>query len=132
MASIFTKIIERELPAHIVAEDAHYLAFLDRYPIAKGHTLVVPKQEVAYIFDLEDSVLAGLHVFAKQVAKGLQQVVPCTRIGLAVVGLEVPHTHLHLIPIHTIGDMDSTNPKLKFTDEALAALATQVKAAMER
>lgn len=127
MASIFTKIINGEIPCHKVAETADYLAFLDIRPQALGHTLCIPKQEVDYIFDLEDDQLAGLLVFAKKVAKALKASVPCKRIGVAVIGLEVPHAHVHLIPIQAISDMTFKEPLLIPNDE-LASLAQQIAA----
>ena len=127
MASIFTKIINREIPAYIVAEDDRFLAFLDINPLAKGHTLVVPKNEVDYIFDLGDEELAGLHVFAKRVAGAIEKVVSCERIGVTVIGLEVPHAHVHLIPINSIGDMNFSNPKLKLSGEEFKEIADQIK-----
>ena len=127
MASIFTKIINREIPAHIVAENDHYLAFLDINPLAEGHTLVVPKKEVDYIFDLDDDTLAGMQVFSKSVAKAIEKAVPCLRVGIAVVGLEVPHAHVHLIPINKIDDINFTRPKLKLTQEELALTCNRIK-----
>lgn len=129
MSSIFTKIIQRQIPAHIVYEDDHYLAFLDVMPLVPGHILVVPKKEIDYIFDLEDSELEGLMVFAKKVAQALRKTVPCKRIGVSVIGLEVPHTHVHLVPMHTADDLNFTKPKLKPTTEELASMAAQVRAA---
>jgi len=131
MASIFTKIINREIPGHIVAEDDNYLAFLDINPLKKGHTLVIPKAEVDYIFDLDDETLAGLHLFAKKVAKGIEHVVPCARIGVTVMGLEVPHAHVHLIPIDGMSDMNFANPKLNFTQEELAGIAAEISRAID-
>ena len=106
MASIFSKIIAGEIPCYKVAEDDNFLAFLDIKPLAKGHTLVIPKEEVDYIFDMPDELLAELHIFAKKVAKGIEKVVECERIGIAVLGLEVAHAHVHLIPINDIGDIN--------------------------
>lgn len=106
MSSIFTKIIQGEIPSHKILEDDYHFAFLDIRPIKEGHTLVIPKREVDYIFDLEDSLLASLHVFSKKVAKAIEKAIPCTRIGMTVVGLEVPHTHIHLIPINGVHDID--------------------------
>ena len=126
MSSLFTQIINRELPSHIVAEEADYMAFLDIQPIAKGHTLVVPKREVDYLFDLDDTTLAGLMLFAKQVAKGIQQVIPCLRVGMAVVGLEIPHAHIHLVPLNSLDDIDFKQPKLKLSQEELGQLAKQL------
>ncbi len=128
--SIFTKIINREIPAHIVAEDDHYLAFLDINPLTEGHTLVVPRMEVDYIYDLEDEVLAGLHVFAKKVAIGIRQVVPCARIGVAVIGLEVPHAHVHLVPLNSMADIDFGRPKLHPSQESLAEVAQKIRGAV--
>lgn len=128
MASIFTRIINREIPAYIVAEDEHYIAFLDINPLVVGHTLVVPKQEVDFIFDLEDHALAGLSVFAKKVAHAMKKAVPCTRIGVAVIGLEVPHTHIHLVPMNTMGDINFTKAKLSPSKEELSAVAEKIKA----
>ncbi len=130
MASIFTQIIDRTIPAHIVAESAQYLAFLDIRPIAWGHTLVIPKQEIDYLFDLEDTTLGGLVLFAKQVAQGLQQVVPCLRVGMAVIGLEVPHAHIHLVPLHSAYDIDFRKPPLSYNPADLAKLAAQLKSAI--
>ena len=110
MATIFSKIVRGEIPAYKVAETDKFLAFLDIRPLKKGHTLVIPKQEVDYIFDVEDELLAELMIFSKKVAIGLKKAIPCTRIGMSVIGLEVPHAHVHLIPIHAIGDMNFANP----------------------
>lgn len=131
MASIFTKIINREIPGHIVAEDDQFIAFLDIMPLAKGHVLVVPKVEVDYMYDLEDEVLAGLHIFSKKVAKGLKKSVPCLRIGVAVIGIEVPHTHVHLIPLNSMEDINFTRPKLKPSAEQLAGMAALIKSNIE-
>lgn len=127
MPSIFTRIVNGEIPCHKVAEDDRYLAFLDINPLREGHTLVVPKVEVDYLFDLEDPVLEGLLPFAKRVAKKIQRVVPCTRIGVTVIGLEVPHAHVHLIPIDGVHDMEFSRPKLKFTAEEMSALAERIR-----
>ncbi|HOY21047.1 MAG TPA: HIT family protein, partial [Haliscomenobacter sp.] len=108
MASIFTRIINGEIPCHKVAETEDYFAFLDIRPMAVGHTLVIPKKEVDYIFDLEDEQLTGLHLFAKKVAKALEATVPCKRIGMAVIGIEVPHVHIHLIPLNSLQDITFT------------------------
>lgn len=126
MASIFSKIIAGEIPSHKIAEDERYYAFLDIFPVAKGHTLVVPKKEVDYIYDLDDETLAGLHIFAKKVAKAIEKAVPCERIGVAVVGLEVPHAHVHLIPINSMADMDFANKK-QMTQEQLAEIAQKIR-----
>ena len=131
MATIFTKIVQGEIPCHKIAEDDKYLAFLDISPLAKGHTLVIPKQEVDYIFDLEDDVLAGLNVFAKKVAKAIDKSVECKRVGVAVIGLEVPHTHIHLIPINNIGDVNFANPKLSFSQGEFAEIAETIRKNLE-
>ncbi len=127
MATIFTKIINGEIPSYKVAEDDNFYAFLDINPLAKGHTLVVPKKEVDYMFDLDDETLAGLHIFAKKIAKAIEKAVPCKRIGTTVIGLEVPHAHLHLIPIKGINDMNFEKPKLKFTDEEFKQILEDIK-----
>ncbi|HPU46616.1 MAG: HIT family protein [Bacteroidales bacterium] len=129
MSSIFTKIVNREIPAYIVAEDENYLAFLDINPLAKAHTLVIPKKEVDYIFDLDDESLAGLWIFAKKVAKAIDKYMEgeAIRTGVAVVGLEVPHAHIHLVPIKNITDIDFTRPKLKFSSEELQNIAEGIK-----
>lgn len=127
MASIFTKIIKREIPGHIVAEDENFIAILDIMPLVLGHTLVIPKKEIDYIFDLDDETLAAMQVFAKKVAIGLKKAVPCKRIGVTVIGLEVPHTHIHLIPMNTMGDVNFSNPKLRPTQEELSRTAARIK-----
>jgi len=128
MASIFTKIVKGEIPAYKVAENDKFLAFLDIFPLAKGHTLVIPKQEIDYIFDIEDDLLGEYMVFAKKVAKAIEAVVPCERIGVAVVGLEVPHSHIHLIPINNVDDINFAKPKLKLSEEEFNEIATKIKA----
>jgi histidine triad (HIT) family protein len=127
MASIFTKIINREIPAEIIAEDDHYIAFLDIMPLVKGHVLVVPKKEVDYIFDLDDETLSGLHVFSKYVAKAIDKTIKCTRVGVAVIGLEVPHVHIHLVPLRTMDDINFNRPKLKLSKEELSEIAGQIR-----
>jgi histidine triad (HIT) family protein len=127
MASIFTRIINREIPGHIIAEDSKYIAFLDVFPLVTGHTLVVPKQEVDFIFDLDDESLAGLNVFAKKIAHAIKKAVPCKRIGVAVIGLEVPHTHIHLVPMNGMGDLNFLNPKLDPGHEALSHVAEKIR-----
>ncbi|MBN2668886.1 MAG: HIT family protein [Bacteroidales bacterium] len=126
MSTIFTKIINREIPAYIVAEDERFIAFLDVFPIAKGHVLVVPKIPVDYIFNLEDDILSDLHVFSKKVAKAVEKVIPCKRIGIAVIGLEVPHTHIHLVPINSVTDIDFSKPKLKLEDTEMKSIAQAI------
>jgi len=129
MASIFTRIIKGEIPCHKLAEDERYLAFLDINPLREGHTLVIPKMEVDYLFDLDDDVLAGMLPFARSVARKIRSVVPCERIGLTVIGLEVPHAHIHLIPIDGMHDMEFSRAKLKMTPEAMTALAQRIRTA---
>jgi len=127
LASVFSKIVTGEIPSYKVAETDTCLAFLDVYPIAKGHVLVIPKKETDYIFDLDDKSLADLHVFAKRVAKAIEKVVSCKRIGMAVVGLEVPHAHIHLIPLQGAHDINFERPKLKFTKEEMQELAQKIQ-----
>ena len=128
MASIFTKIINREIPANIVAEDDSYIAFLDINPLREGHTLVVPKKEVDYIFDMDHQSLAGLFSFAKRVARAIEAAVECNRIGISVIGLEVPHAHVHLVPIDSMDDINFSNMKLSFSREEMAKMADKIKA----
>lgn len=130
MPSIFSRIVAREIPAHIVAEDENYLAFLDINPLAHGHTLVIPKKEVDYIFDLDDATLGGLHVFSKKIAKAIESVVPCERIGVTVIGLEVPHAHVHLVPIRNVDDMNFGHMKLSPSKDDLAGMAQKIKKAV--
>jgi histidine triad (HIT) family protein len=127
MSTLFTKIINREIPAEIVAEDENYIAFLDIMPLVKGHVLVVPKQEVDYIFNLHPDTLSGLFVFAQKVAKAIDNTIKCTRVGVAVIGLEVPHVHVHLVPLRTMDDINFTRPKLKLSKEELAAIAETIR-----
>lgn len=129
MASLFTKIINREIPGHIVAENDQFIAFLDIMPLVMGHTLVVPKKEIDYIFDHDDETLGAMMGFSKQVAARIKRVVNCKRIGIAVIGLEVPHTHLHLVPMNTMDDINFTRPKLKPSPEDLAKMAEQIRKA---
>ncbi|KOY86997.1 HIT family hydrolase [bacterium 336/3] len=126
MASIFSRIAAGEIPCHKIAETEQFLAFLDISPVAKGHTLVIPKKEIDYIFDLDDELLAGLHIFSKKVAKAIEKVVSCERIATAVVGLEVPHAHIHLIPINSMADMNFANKK-NMSQEELAQVAEQIR-----
>lgn len=127
MATIYTKIINREIPAEIIAEDDNYIAFLDIMPLVKGHVLVVPKLEVDYIFDLDDETLSGLHIFAKNVAKAIDKTIKCTRVGVAVIGLEVPHVHIHLVPLRTMDDINFARPKLKLSKEELAEIGEKIR-----
>ena len=131
MASIFTKIINREIPGHIVAENDNYIAFLDINPLVEGHVLVVPKKETDYIFDLEDDLLSGLHLFAKKVAKGIEQSVECKRIGVAVIGLEVPHVHIHLVPLNSMNDINFNKDKLNPSQDELEKMANKIKGAID-
>ena len=130
MASIFSRIIAGEIPCYKVYEDEKYFAFLDINPLAKGHTLVIPKREEDYIFDLSDEELSGLILVAKKIGMGIEKVVSCERIGLTVIGLEVPHTHVHLIPINGIGDMNFANPRVKLSQEEFGELAKAIQEAI--
>ncbi len=132
MASIFTKIINGEIPSYKVAEDENYYAFLDIFPIAKGHTLVIPKNETDYIFDIDDEEYKGLFLFAKKVGKAVETIIDCERIGLTVLGLEVPHAHIHVVPINTVYDIDFSKPKLQFTQEEFEKLADQISTAFNK
>ena len=127
MASIFTRIINGEIPAYKVAEDDFFLAFLDINPLAKGHTLVIPKKEVDYIFDLDDTLYPGFFQFSKKVAKALKTSVKCERIGVAVVGLEVPHAHIHLVPINNVGDINFLAPRVQLSKDELQEIADKIK-----
>lgn len=127
MPSIFTKIVNGEIPCYKIAETDDYLAFLDVFPLKQGHTLVIPKKEINYLFDLDDELYKGLLLFSKKVAKAIEQVIPCKRIGVAVIGLEVPHAHIHLIPIDTVGDTNFSNPKLKLSQEEFQEIADKIK-----
>lgn len=129
MASIFTRIVNGELPCHKVAEDDQFLAFLDITPVREGHVLVVPKQEVDYIFDLEDQLLSEMMIFSKKVARQIKAAIPCNRVGVTVIGLEVPHAHIHLIPIDSLHDMDFTAERASFSHDELAEIATKIRTA---
>jgi len=126
MATIFSRIVTGEIPSYKVAEDERYFAFLDINPLRKGHTLVIPKQETDYIFDLDDEKLSGLFIFAKKVAAAIREAVPCKRIGVAVLGLEVPHAHVHLVPMDSMEDVNFRNPKLKLTPEEFSNIAKSI------
>lgn len=126
MASIFTKIINGEIPSYKIAEDEKCYAFLDISPLAEGHTLVVPKQEVDYIFDLDDELLTHLHLFAKKVAKAMKEVIECEKIGMAVIGLDVRHTHIHLVPLKEVGDLNFARPKLELPKERMLEIANLI------
>ncbi len=127
MSTIFTKIVNREIPCHLIAEDDRFLAFLDVMPLVEGHTLVIPKQEIDYIFDLEPEVLGDLMKFAQKIAPAIKKAIPCKRVGVAVIGLEVPHAHVHLVPMNRMLDINFSQEKLKPTQESLAATATLIK-----
>jgi histidine triad (HIT) family protein len=126
MSTLFSKIVKGEIPCHKVAENDQFLAFLDIMPLVKGHVLVIPKREEDYIFDLEDEELAAMMVFAKNVARKMKKVLPCRKIGVTVIGLEVPHAHIHLIPINGIADMDFSREKLSFSAEELSETASLI------
>jgi histidine triad (HIT) family protein len=132
MASIFSKIVNGEIPAHVVAETADYLAFLDVSPLVMGHVLVIPKKEVDYIFDMDEESYFGLTLFAKIVATGLKEAFPCKKVGVAVIGLEVPHVHIHLIPMNNVSDMNFSKEKLQPTQEALEEAAAKIKTVLTR
>jgi len=127
MPTIFSRIINGEIPCYKIAEDEYYFAFLDINPVKKGHTLVIPKVETDYIFRLDDQTLAGLFVFAKKAGLAIEKAIPCERIGIAVMGMEVPHAHIHLIPMENEGDLNFKNPKLKFTPEEMNAIAGNIR-----
>ena len=126
MASIFSRIVAGVIPCYKVAEDENYFAFLDINPMVKGHTLVIPKREVDYFFDLTDEEIAAMQIFAKKVAEGIKRAVPCVKVGQAVLGLEVPHAHIHLVPMQSERDMLFTNPKLKLTPEEFTEIAAKI------
>jgi len=125
--TIFSKIVAGEIPAYVVAESIDYLAFLDINPLAEGHVLVIPKKEVDYLFDLDDELYTGLQLFAKIVATAMKKAIPCKRIGVAVIGLEVPHAHIHLIPMNRVDDLNFARPKLSFTPEQLKETAEKIR-----
>ena len=127
MASIFSKIVAGEIPCHKIAETDDYLAFLDVFPLVEGHVLVIPKKEVDYLFDLEDPLYQGLMQFAKSVAVGLKKAIPCNKVGVAVIGLEVPHAHIHLIPMNQVSDMNFSKPKLSLSTERLKEIAEKIR-----
>lgn len=129
MASLFSKIINGEIPCHKVAENENFIAFLDVFPLVKGHTLIVPKKETDYIFDLSENELSGILLFSKEVAAKIRKVCPCKRIGISVIGLEVPHAHVHLVPINSSDDLNFTRQKLKLSQEELAEIADSIRKA---
>lgn len=127
MASIFSKIIKGEIPSYKIAENESFFAFLDVMPVAKGHVLVVPKKEVDYIFDLEDDLLNSILAFSKPIAKAIEKAIPCKRIGVSVIGLEVPHVHVHLVPLNTMNDINFTKPKLKIHETEMEDIRDRIK-----
>jgi len=127
MATLFTRIIQGEIPCHKIAENDKFIAFLDITPVAKGHTLVVPKMEVDYFFELNNDLLAEINLFAKEVASKLQRTIPCRRIGVAIIGLEVAHAHVHLIPLNTMADINFSAARLQMSSDELAGLATEIR-----
>lgn len=129
MATLFTQIVEGKIPCHKIAENDDFLAFLDISPLATGHTLVIPKKEVDYFFDLEDDLLAQINLFAKDVAKKIKIAIPCKRIGVAIIGLEVPHAHVHLVPLQNVSDINFERPKMHVTQEELAETAKKIREA---
>ncbi len=130
MASVFTRIVRGEIPSYKIAEDDNYFAFLDINPLAKGHTLVITKQETDYLFDLDDELLAGMQVFAKKIALAIDAVMDCKRVGVVVLGLEVPHAHIHLIPINSLYDTEFSRPKLKLSPEEFEEIAEKIRSAL--
>jgi histidine triad (HIT) family protein len=126
MASIFTRIVNGEIPCYKVAEDEHHLAFLDIFPLAVGHVLVIPKNEVDYLFDLTDDEFSGLMMFSKRVAVALKKAVPCLKVGIAVLGLEVPHAHIHLVPLNSESDINFAKPKLKLSNDEFLEIASRI------
>ena len=127
MASVFSRIVKGEIPCYKIAETDNYLAFLDVFPLAKGHTLVIPKKETDYIFDIPEEEFAGLHSYSQKVAKAIEKAIPCKRIGVAVIGLEVPHAHIHLIPLQTVSDINFSLPKLTLAKEELEEIAEKIR-----
>ncbi len=130
MAGIFAKIAKGEISSYKIAEDERYFAFLDINPLVKGHTLIIPKEETDYLFDLNDDLLAGMMVFSKKIAKAIEKVIPCNRIGVAVLGLEVPHAHIHLVPINSEADISFSRPKLKLSEAEFQEIATKIRAGL--
>ena len=131
MSSIFSKIVSGEIPSYKVAENEKFLAFLDINPLAKGHTLVIPKKEVDYLFDIDDDLLGEMMIFSKKVGRAIDAVIPCERVGMTVIGLEVPHAHIHLIPINSIYDMDFKQPKKNFSEKEFADTAEEIQKKVE-
>ena len=131
MASIFSRLIAGELPAYVIAENEHFFAFLDVFPIVRGHVLVVPKVEVDRFFDVSDDLLRAWLVFAKPIALAIEKAIPCKRVGVSVIGLEVPHAHMHLVPMQSADDLNFTRPKLQLTNEEMLAIQTAIVSAMK-
>lgn len=129
MATLFTQIVEGKIPCHKIAENEDFLAFLDISPLATGHTLVIPKKEIDYFFDLDDDLLAKINLFAKEVATQIKSAIPCKRVGVAIIGLEVPHAHVHLVPLQNVSDINFERPKMTVTQEELAATAEKIRMA---
>lgn len=127
MSTIFSKIVKGEIPCYKIAETNDFLAFLDVRPLAEGHTLVIPKQETDYIFDMDEEAFAGLHLFSKIVASAIKKAVPCTKVGVAVIGLEVPHAHIHLVPMNSIGDLNFEKERRQFTPAEYEAIAARIR-----
>jgi histidine triad (HIT) family protein len=132
MATIFSRIVCGEIPSYKIAEDERYYAFLDINPLVMGHTLVIPKEETDYLFDLDDELLSGMMVFSKKIAKAISAAIPCKRVGVAVLGLEVPHAHIHLVPMQSETDLDFRKKKLKLTPEEFEKIAADIRAALNR
>ncbi len=131
MPTLFTRIIKGEIPSYKIAENENYYAFLDIYPLSKGHTLVIPKKETDYLFDLDEETLAGMMVFARPIARAIDKSVSCKRVGVAVLGLEVPHAHIHLIPINELGDINFARPKLNLTQQEFEEIAEKIRSNMQ-
>jgi histidine triad (HIT) family protein len=129
MPTLFSRIVAGEIPCHKVHENEYFLAFLDIQPIAKGHTLIIPKKEVDYFFDLDEEVLTSINLFAKEVAAKIKKAIPCKRVGIAVIGLEVPHAHMHLVPLNVLSDIDFGKPRLMFSQEEFAQIADAIREA---
>ena len=130
MASLFTRIVQGEIQAHVILEDDDYFAFLDVFPLVEGHVLVIPKKEVDYLFELDDATLSGLFIFAKKVAGAVGKAIPCLKVGVSVIGLEVPHAHVHLVPLQKVDDMNFSRPKLNPAPEELAKVAARIRACL--
>ncbi|MBX7241297.1 MAG: HIT family protein [Bacteroidia bacterium] len=128
MPTIFSRIVNGEIPCYKIAEDDRYFAFLDISPLKKGHTLVIPKAEVDYLFDMDEESYSGLFLFARKVAAAIQKAIPCTKVGVAVIGLEVPHCHIHLVPLHNVSDLNFSNAKLMLDKTEMEAIAEKIKA----